>query len=68
MSQFYDKCCTIVKNIYNFFMFFSLRTKPELDETQTDKNSSNRDKLNTKYCELCDLDDFRSEADLESNQ
>jgi len=67
MSQFYDKCCIIVKNIYNYFMFFSLRTKPELHGTQTDKNISNThklDKSNSEYCELCDLDDFMSETDI----
>jgi hypothetical protein len=64
MSQFYDKCCNIVKNIYNFFMFFSFRTNPEL---QKEEQNCNADKSNTKYCELCDLDDFRSETDLESN-
>lgn len=60
MSNFcYEKCYNIIQKVYHFFMLISFRTKPELHETQTDKS-------NTKYCELCDLDDFRSETDLES--
>ena len=60
MSNFcYEKCYNIIQKVYHFFMFFSLRTKPELHETQRDNSKS-------EYCELCDLDDFRLETDLES--
>jgi hypothetical protein len=67
MSQFYDKCCNIVKNIYEFFMFFSFRTKPELQKDKNISNTHKLDKSNSEYCELCDLDDFMLEIDLESN-
>ena len=67
MSQFYDKCYVIIKNIYNYFMFFSFRTKPELQKDKNISNTHKLDKSNSEYCELCDLDDFMSETDLESN-
>lgn len=58
MSQIYDKCCAIAKTVYNCLMFFSFRTKPELQNHA----SNSRDKSNTKYCEMYDLDDFTSET------
>lgn len=63
MSKFcYDKCYNIIQKAYNFFMLLSFRTKPK-----TEKEEITIDKLNCTYCKLCDLDDFRSETDLESN-
>jgi hypothetical protein len=46
-------------------MLFSFRTKPNIESIE--KEEVTKGKLNCKYCELCDLDDFRSETDLESN-
>ena len=67
MNRFYDKCCTILKTIYNFFIFFSFRKKPELQKDKNISNTHKLDKSNSEYCELCDLDDFMSETDLEQN-
>ena len=63
MSQFYDKCCIIVKNIYIFFMLISFRTKPNEESIEKEKIST--EKLDCKYCKLCDLDDYIMEVDLE---
>jgi len=61
MSKFcYDKCNNIIQKVYIFFMFFSFRTKPNIE-----KEENTGDKSNCKYCELCDLDDYRMEVELE---
>lgn len=66
MSKFcYDKCYNIIQKVYNFFMLVSFRTKPNIESIE--KEEITIDKLNCTYCKLCDLDDFRSETDLESN-
>jgi hypothetical protein len=46
-------------------MLVSFRTKPNIESIE--KEEITIDKLNCTYCKLCDLDDFRSETDLESN-
>jgi len=66
MSQFcYEKCYTIIQKIYKFFMLLSFRTKPNIESIEKEEVTTG--KLNCKYCELCDLDDYMMEVDLEQN-
>ena len=66
MKEFcYQKSYSIIKTIYDFCMFFSFRTKPNIESIE--KEEITTEKLNCKYCELCDLDDYMMEVDLEQN-
>jgi hypothetical protein len=62
----YEKCYNISKLIYNFFIFLSFRTKPQLEKND-DADTDTTKKMPCKYCELCDLDDYLMEVDLEQN-
>jgi hypothetical protein len=46
-------------------MLFSFRTKPNIESIEKEEVTTG--KLNCKYCELCDLDDYMMEVDLEQN-
>lgn len=66
MKEFcYQKSYSIIKTIYDFCIFLSFRTKPNIESIEKDEITT--EKLNCKYCELCDLDDYMMEVDLEQN-
>lgn len=66
MKQFcYDKCYSLIKTMYDFCVFFSFRTKPVLEKEGANAVT---EKTSCKYCELCDLDDYLMEIDLEHNK
>lgn len=66
MKEFcYEKCYNVSKLIYDFFIFLSFRTKPQLEKN--DETDTTTKILPCKYCELCDLDDYLMEVDLEKN-
>jgi len=71
MKEFcYQKSYSIIKTIYDFCMFFSFRTKPNIESIEKeDVVAEVTEKTACKYCELCDLDDYMmDDIDLEQNK
>ena len=57
MKNCYEICLNISKNIYNFFIYISFRTLPQLESTENNTTTEFCKNKNN-YCKMCDLDDF----------